>query len=79
MQPKYVPIKTLCEMTGLCDRTIRQLIRDHGLPCYRANPRGKILVEIEAFTRYMESTKTEARKDPLVMDILKDLREFMRR
>ncbi len=80
MQPlitTYVPIKTLCEKTSLCEKTIRKLIREHGLPHHRSSPRGKILVDLAAFARYMESTRVEARKDPLVMDVLKDLRQFM--
>ncbi len=76
---KYVPIKTLCEMTGLHEKTIRRLIRKHGLPIHRLSPRGKILVEMGAFTRYMESTKVEAQKDPVLMEVLKELRDFVRR
>jgi excisionase family DNA binding protein len=75
----YVPIKTLCEKTGLSDKTIRRLIRRESLPICRVNRRGKILVDVEAFARYMESTKVTVRQDPLVMEILKDLKDFMRR
>ncbi|NLT67422.1 MAG: helix-turn-helix domain-containing protein [Acidobacteria bacterium] len=76
---QYVPIKTLCEMTGLHEKTIRRLIRKHGMPIHRLSPRGKILVEMGAFTRYMESTKVSVQQDPLLAEVLKDLRDFMRR
>lgn len=76
---QYVPIKTLCEKTGLCEKTIRQLIRKHGLPHHRPSPRGKILVDVAAFSRYMESTKVEVQRDPMLMEILRELKEFARR
>jgi excisionase family DNA binding protein len=76
---QYAPIKTLCEKTGLCEKTIRQLIRKHGLPHHRTSPRGKILVDVVAFSRYMESTRVEVRRDPMLMEVLRELREFTRR
>ena len=76
---QYIPIKTLCERTGLCEKTIRQLIRKHGLPHHRPSPRGKILVDVAAFSRYMESTKVEVQRDPMLMEVLRELREFARR
>jgi len=76
---QYVPIKTLCERTGLCEKTIRQLIRKHGLPHHRTTPRGKILVDVVAFFRYMESTKVKVQQDPLLMEVLREFREFKRR
>ena len=53
---QYVPIKTLCQHTGLCEKTIRRLIRKHGLAFHRTSARGKILVSIEDFEKYMRST-----------------------
>ena len=76
---QYVPIKTLCERTGLCEKTIRQLIRKHGLPHHRTRPKGKILVDVVAFSRYMESTKVKVQRDPLLMEVLREFREFKRR
>lgn len=75
----YVPIKILCERTGLSEKTIRRLVQRECLPVHRLNPRGKILVDVEAFARYMESTKVAVQQDPLVLEVLKDLQDFMRR
>ena len=74
----YVPIKTLCQQTGLCEKTIRGLIRKHGLACHRNSDRGKILVSVEDFERYMKSTKREIQKDAFVSDILREFAEAVR-
>ena len=60
----------------LCEKTIRQLIRRHRLPHHRFSPRGKILVDIEAFEKYMRSTKHQIQKDPVVTEILREFRDF---
>ncbi|MBN2243846.1 MAG: helix-turn-helix domain-containing protein [Acidobacteria bacterium] len=73
---QYVPIKTLCERTSLCEKTIRLLIRRHKLPHHRFSPRGKILVDVEAFEKYMRSTRRQIQKDPVVTEILQEFREF---
>jgi hypothetical protein len=75
----YIPIKTICEKTGLNEKTIRRLIRSKNIPICRMNPKGKILVDVVAFTRYMESTKVAVQQDPLILEVLKDLRDFIRR
>lgn len=75
---QYVPIKTLCQQTGLCEKTIRGLIRKHGLAFHRTSARGKILVSIEDFEKYMKSTKHEIQKDSFVADILREFAESMR-
>ncbi len=74
---RYVPIKTLCEQTGLCEKTIRRLIRAHGMPHHRNAPKGKILVETAAFERYMNSTLVEIKKDDFVTGVLRELRSFI--
>jgi hypothetical protein len=75
----YAPIKMLSDMTGLNEKTIRRMIVRQSIPCHRPTPHGKILVDVEAFARYMESTKVEVKQDQLVTGILKELRDFMRR
>jgi len=75
---RYVPIKTLCEQTGLCEKTIRRLIRTHGMPHHRNTPRGKILVEVAAFERYMRSTMVEVKKDEVVVGVLREFADFVR-
>ncbi len=75
---QYVPIKTLCEHTGLCETTIRRLIKTHGMPHHRNSPRGKILVELAAFERYMHSTLVEVKKDDVVIGVLREFADFMR-
>ncbi len=75
---RYVPIKTLCEQTGLCEKTIRRLIRAHGMPHHRNTPRGKILVDIAAFERYMRSTLVEVKQDDVVTGVLRELASFIR-
>ena len=75
---QYVPIKTLCEQTGLCEKTIRRLIKTHGMPHHRNSPRGKILVELAAFERYMRSTLVEVKKDDVVIGVLREFADFMR-
>jgi hypothetical protein len=75
---QYVPIKTLCEQTGLCEKTIRRLIRTHGMPHHRNSPKGKILVEVSAFERYMRSTRISVQKDQTVIEVLREFRDFAR-
>ncbi len=75
---RYVPIRTLCEQTGLCEKTIRRLIRTHGMPHHRNTPRGKILVEVAAFERYMRSTLVEIKQDDVVIGVLRELASFIR-
>jgi hypothetical protein len=55
------------------------MVRLNGLPYHRPNPRGKILVDLEAFARYMESTKVEVIQNPLLTEVLKELKDFMQR
>ncbi len=75
---QYVPIKTLCQQTGLCEKTIRGLIRKHGLACHRNSERGKILVSTEDFENYMRSTRIAVRKDNFVTDILREFSKVVR-
>ncbi len=75
---QYVPIKTLCQQTGLCEKTIRGLIRKHGLACHRNSQRGKILVSTEDFENYMRSTRIAVRKDTFVTDILREFSKVVR-
>jgi excisionase family DNA binding protein len=75
---QYVPIKTLCQQTGLCEKTIRGLIRKHGLAFHRNSERGKILVSTEDFEKYMKSTKNKIQKDAFVADILREFAEAVR-
>ncbi len=75
---QYVPIKTLCQQTGLCEKTIRGLIRKHGLACHRNSERGKILVSTEDFENYMRSTRIAVRKDTFVTDILREFSKVVR-
>ena len=75
---QYVPIKTLCQQTGLCEKTIRRLIRKHGLAFHRTSARGKILVSIDDFEEYMRSTKREIQKDAFVADILREFAQAVR-
>jgi hypothetical protein len=48
------------------------------MPHHRLSPRGKILVDLEAFEKYMLSTKLEVQKDPAIIDILREFRDFAR-
>jgi len=73
---RYVPIKKLCDSIGFCEATIRRLIRKHGMPHHRNSPKGKILVDLEAFERYMQSTVVEVHGDPVVTEILRELATF---
>ncbi len=75
---QYVPIKILCQQTGLCEKTIRGLIRKHGLACHRNSERGKILVSTEDFENYMRSTRIAVRKDTFVTDILREFSKVVR-
>ena len=61
---QYVPIKTLCQQTGLCEKTIRRLIRKHGLSFHRTSARGKILVSIEDFESICGRPSAKSRKMP---------------
>jgi hypothetical protein len=40
-----------------------RLIRKHGLSFHRTSARGKILVSIQDFEKYMRSTRREIQKD----------------
>ncbi len=75
---QYVPIKILCQQTGLCEKTIRGLIRKHGLACHRNSERGKILVSTEDFENYMRSIRIAVRKDTFVTDILREFSKVVR-
>ena len=75
---QYVGIKILCQQTGLCEKTIRGLIRKHGICFHRNSPRGKILVSVEDFDNYMRSTRYEVQKDAFVTDILREFAKAMR-
>ncbi len=69
---QYVPIKRLCELTGYCETTVKRLIREHGLEYRRNSPRGKIMVDIEKFRGYLESTSRKVQADPFVLEVLRE-------
>jgi excisionase family DNA binding protein len=75
---QYLPIRALCQQTGLCEKTIRRLIRKHGLTFYRNSARGKILISSDDFEKYMKSTKHEIQKDAFVADILREFAAAVR-
>ncbi len=69
---QYVPIKRLCEMSGYHESTIRRLIKEHGLEHRRNRPRGKILVDLQKFQDYLDSTSRKLQADPFVANILRE-------
>lgn len=78
MGREYLTIRDLCAKTGFCEKTIRRLVRQHGLAHHRASERGKILIAAEDFERYMRSTRREVERDRFVADILREFAEAVR-
>ena len=75
---RYYDLKRLSEVSCLSVRTLRHLIKDEGLPCYRVGGMdGKILVYYPDFHCFMSKyreEKVQPETEQIAEQILKDLR-----
>jgi excisionase family DNA binding protein len=75
---EYLTVKDLCERTGFHEKTVRGLIKKHGLSHHRLSDKGKILVKTADFERFMQSNKREIKHDPFETEILRECAEAIR-
>jgi hypothetical protein len=72
---RYFDLKALSEVCCLSVRTLRYLIKDEGLPCFRVGQ--KILVYYPDFHRWMQNHQEKSvhpEAEEIADEILKDLR-----
>lgn len=48
-------VRAVARRLGVCDETVRRLIRDGHLPAYRLRPRGSYRVTRQALARYLDT------------------------
>lgn len=76
MKPRYYTLKQLARYSSLSTNTLRQYIKDEGLPHFRM--KNRILVRIDEFDQWMERyrrkiTTREEELNRIVDEVMKDL------
>ena len=69
----FVSVREVARRAGMCEKTIRNIIRDEALPHYRRSKSGKIYVRWSDFTEWMGRCRIELKGDDGLLDILRDM------
>ncbi len=70
---EYVTIKDIALRASLSEKTVRKFIKRSEIPCYRPDPRGKILIRWSDFEVWIESRRVRIEADADAKEMLEIL------
>ena len=69
----YITIREVARRSSMSEKSIRNFIRNDGLPHYRNSKSGKIWLRWAEFQGWMERRRIELKSDDNLLSILRDM------